>query len=556
MISAAERTSRIKRLSPIAAVLVAALLAFHGLTNHTFWDDEANTAIFGRNLLEFGSLTAWDGVNVIGFRTGAELSEDLSNIYMPPLQYYVAALGIAVFGETTFGGRVLFVLAGLAAIALVALFCRRFFGASSFWFLPPFLLALSPAFLLYIRNCRYYSLSALLFVSMLAALSSDLETRRSRVWAYSLAISSALLLPFAHYLNAAGALASLPLFLALKRFRTKRHLTLLGAIYGASLVVGAYLLTTANPLGAGVQRTDPSPPLDRFFTLLWWHLRDLGIFEFVPVTLTAVLILPFVVPKVTKQKDAARCGLIVVGIVAVNCLVTALFSPQPLEDSNVADMRHLVPMITLGACLGGIALFILWNTSRTLSAAVGCVLVFSNILHLGFLGQPSGFLNPKPIGCTLCDYISENANDYTTSTETLIDVLKDRPKDSVVFVYPPYMAYSPMFYLPELHFCCQLNLDKNLSPELRSELPDYVYWEKAKIDFALISANPPPVRRGPLDITFRGKKYDMGTFHLLDYINVFREDRSRPEIPWHSFSPEEFEDVPRRHGFFVADITR
>ncbi len=187
-----------------AAILFAAVLAFHGLTNHLFWDDEANTALFGRNLLKTGNLTAWDGRNLIGYRGGAELDENLVNIYMPPLQYYVAAAGLYLFGESTFGGRVLFVIAGLAGIAVLAVFMRHLAPHDFPWWLPSFFLGATPAYLLYIRNCRYYSLGVLFTLMLLAALTSSLVTRRAWIMGWVLGLGSTVALIFTNYINAAA----------------------------------------------------------------------------------------------------------------------------------------------------------------------------------------------------------------------------------------------------------------------------------------------------------------------------------------------------------------
>jgi len=55
------------RAPMIVAVALALSLACLGLSNHAFWDDEAGTALFARNLLKTGELTAWDGVNLNGY---------------------------------------------------------------------------------------------------------------------------------------------------------------------------------------------------------------------------------------------------------------------------------------------------------------------------------------------------------------------------------------------------------------------------------------------------------------------------------------------------------
>ena len=136
------------------AIAVAGVLALTGITANKLWDDEANTAIFAQNLLETGQLSAWNGTNLIGYRDGAELDENLVNVFMPPLQYWLAAVGITFFGGDELGLRVLFVLSGLLCMIALALFARGMLGDRFPWYLPLWLTALSPAFLLNIRNCR------------------------------------------------------------------------------------------------------------------------------------------------------------------------------------------------------------------------------------------------------------------------------------------------------------------------------------------------------------------------------------------------------------------
>jgi len=110
-------------------MLLTAALGLTGLSNHPFWDDEANTAIYGRNLLKFGRLTAWDGQNLVGYAYGGALGEDLGKeLRVPALPACVAAIGMRLAGETTFGGRVMFVIAGIASVGLLAIWMRRLFG--------------------------------------------------------------------------------------------------------------------------------------------------------------------------------------------------------------------------------------------------------------------------------------------------------------------------------------------------------------------------------------------------------------------------------------------
>jgi len=50
----------------IYLTVLAGLLAFWGLGNNDLWDDEASSAVYGRNLMKTGKLIAWDGRNITG----------------------------------------------------------------------------------------------------------------------------------------------------------------------------------------------------------------------------------------------------------------------------------------------------------------------------------------------------------------------------------------------------------------------------------------------------------------------------------------------------------
>ncbi len=535
------------------AIAVAGVLAFTGITANKFWDDEANTAIFAQNLLETGQLSAWNGTNLIGYRDGAELDENLVNIFMPPLQYWLAAVGISLFGGDELGLRVLFVLTGLLCMIALALFARGILGDRFPWYLPLWLTALAPAFLLYIRNCRYYSPGAALSIGLLACLAGRIHTGRGLLLRVLLAAVFSTLLMFTSYFNAAGTLVALPLLLLFKIHRTRRHLIVGGAAYLCAGIVGVYVLMTHNPFATSVPRPDEVEGIEKIATLLWRNLRDIGTFEFFPVVLLPVLALPFWVKRLASLVGEAKIGLAVTGMMLAAVIVTSMFSPQSVSGSTLADMRYLVPLIPLGAVVTAIILLILWRLARPMAVGALGLLIFSNILHLGFAGTHNAYLPTRGVECTLCQYVGEVTTDRTTNTEAIIDYLEKLPEDDVLLVVPPFMGFSPMYYLPERKFCCQLMEDHPLSDEIREELPDYLFWERAHrdLDVALINAMPPASKEGPLAI----RRVNMGYYHYVGVLDIPARDCSRPEIPWHSFDGKDVK-VKRHHRFFVVRLER
>lgn len=154
---------RVKRHWPFAILAAAALaLLLINLGGEYFWEDEGDTAVFASNVLKFGVPTAWDGVTFSDSDRGDRIDSNLLMVSIPWLQYYVVAGSFRVFGENTFAGRLPFALAGwvtvLAVYAIVWSITKNRWSA----FAAATVLILSVQFLLYSRQCRYYSVSMLL----------------------------------------------------------------------------------------------------------------------------------------------------------------------------------------------------------------------------------------------------------------------------------------------------------------------------------------------------------------------------------------------------------
>ena len=141
----------------LGAMVLAAILIFMGLGKHYFWDDEANTAIVGRNMVKTWSASAWDGRNLLSYGLRGSVDADMKKSSVPPVQYIVAGIGQNIFGTSTGQCRFIFALFGWLAILLATLWYKEEFGQKRWW-LPAYVLALSVAYILYVRQVRYYPL--------------------------------------------------------------------------------------------------------------------------------------------------------------------------------------------------------------------------------------------------------------------------------------------------------------------------------------------------------------------------------------------------------------
>ncbi|OHB67268.1 MAG: hypothetical protein A2V70_12335 [Planctomycetes bacterium RBG_13_63_9] len=543
-------------------MLLATVLALVGLTNHLFWDDEANTASYARNLLRFGRLTAWDGTNLVGYAYGGALGPDLGQeLRVPALPAYVAALGMILFDGTslkdlTFSGRIMFVVAGVLSVGLLAIWTRRYFGRRFPWYLPSLILAVSPAYLLYIRNCRYYALGVMFTllvwmfwvpgVRRFHAARGRLFDSRSLL-RYAGAAIAVLLLIGSHYLNAAAVLVTLPLFFFDRRFRQPRQYVLLGAIYAAALLYAGWILLTANPFAADyratIDATLQSPQhatlwgryAIRYATNFWWFLRDLGTHEFFPWCLVPVLVLPWLFRRLRGARRLSRRGGVLLAVVVANSALAAVLTPPDMGLGPTAEMRYVVPLIAVGSAVGGLAVVILWRLSRPMAAMALLLLVATNLLYPGFIAK-------RFDGTRLCwpptlyRYVAEAFHDYPTGTEAMVDLLEQLPPGTTVRVFPGHMVYPAMFYVPKLHYCDQLSTSKKTNEEL-GPMPEYLFKERARPQVWLV---PSPYVQQKLseleDLAALDPGRTADSYTLKSTLPAYWQYTSKPEIPWHAFS--------------------
>lgn len=205
-----------KRFLPVALVAAGAALLLWNLGRPALWQDEAETAIRAETILETGlprmtlggvtataqpSLAAHEG-NAAGVWTW--------NTWLPA---YLVAGSFAVLGRTPFAARLPFALAGILTLWLAwGLFQngeadefsdRRAWAPEA----ALALLALSPAYLLFCRQSRYYALVALGTVLVLRSWRRLLEKKPWGALATALSLQFLLHASFAFFAAACLALA-------------------------------------------------------------------------------------------------------------------------------------------------------------------------------------------------------------------------------------------------------------------------------------------------------------------------------------------------------------
>jgi len=523
--------------------LLAALLAFWGLGNNDFWDDEAFTAVYGRNLIRTGTLIGWDGRNLMDYGMMGFVNEDMIKTFAPRLQYLVAGLSLQIFGDSTAGGRFLFVFIGLFAIPLAAAWFKHEFDSDEFWIVA-LILALSVPYLLYIRQVRYYPLGLTSFYGFLWIWAVIGRARHFRWW-FLLGMVSLYLLISSQYLYAAGAVAVAIISLVRPRYRNRRNLIFLAAIVLVGLASATWILIFSNS-GLLEQTVDSgtTAQFSKFARLMFMVPRDAVRFEFFPVGM-----LLFAAGGAVMLGKAGFIHLrsILLALAYGMGIVTAIsiFSPQiPGSTATDADMRYFVILIPLAAAVGAKIYELLRETGfRGVPELFLVILISSNVLTLNFLGRIG-------LHSRLVQYVGEVMNDYTTGSEAVSCYIEEEiSTEECIFIVPTYMNTIQLYYHPQHKFCGLVTNQATFAKKHAGELRADLFWENAVPDYVIAGGRPPDQMSQLLT-----ELYGRSTYELEAVLPVFWANVTRPEIPWRSFSPISIQD-PLVHGVLIFHRT-
>ena len=221
------------RVAALVAFCTACVLIFSNLGDRHLWQDEAETALIAHNVLQTGLPLGWDGKRLVTQNEGMEMTDSFLWAWTPWMMHYVAAAGIAVAGETSFGARWLFGLIGSLSFPVFYWLVRRKSNNRFLAVTAVALLLSSVQYLLLMRQCRYYALLPLGFFVAVAAYLS-LPSKRSMV----ILVAAGIFLFHSNYVSSVIALAGLLFHAAIFRRREAiwKQLALSGLAIGAATV--------------------------------------------------------------------------------------------------------------------------------------------------------------------------------------------------------------------------------------------------------------------------------------------------------------------------------
>lgn len=421
---------RCPRALLILLTLALALYTFR-IGNIGLWADEGETLALAQNTLEHGFPTVHGQNHSLCERLGAPQSGAWTA--QPWVQFYLAALGVAVFGKSVAMLRLLFALFGVVSVAMVWQLCAQLRLSEKIQWLATLLMAVNVPVILLARNVRYYPLLPF-FALWLLILYLDARAGKNRWLAFGLVST---LFMHTHQPIAAAVLVSIFAHAAIYERRKRFWRELLQAqLLMLALVlpwlvalwpglVRYYEQRAPSALGKNTSATD---------TLLGavLYLQHLIRFNF-----PLLLLVPYGILRLRVKKTAAisrEALLLLVLVILAQCLAMAY-----LFNSNLWP-GYLIAAIPFCCMLSACLIDAASLNRRALLIGISAVVILSTTLNLPFwplsanasAGNPQerrlrhalrGFVQPE-LSFLLPKYLGEIFHTYRGPVAATVEYLK------------------------------------------------------------------------------------------------------------------------------------
>ena len=552
-----------------AMLAVAAYLCLVNPDYAALWHDEAPTALIGRNLLQRGDISGWDGRNLTGGTNGRTLNHHLRDV-LPPLMYAVNAGAFALFGVSETAARLMPALFGVLALALLYLLLRQHLPRQPRLILFCLLCAAwSPQLLLYFRQSRYYAGMALGLIAAFYLYERWWHSGRAAALA-GLTLVAALAF-FNHYAGGAAtmlALASWHLLLR-RRATTPRQWLALAACGGIVVALGATYLGWVGLIGGdrsgflaytgitGLEEYRGTIP--PFALRLAIYTRDLFAADWIswPLALwfAALLALPLVgrrrrgnarrrtpprrrqargqaPPSPATPRDplpVADTGRIVL-MGALFAGFSALLSPQPvwISEQPYTDLRYYMGALPLLLPMKGLFVEWAWRRWKLAGGAALAVLLLTSAGAWPF-NIPMLLTGERTLGLHLLQFVREIHRPYRDSIRVVSDyLLEHADQDDLVYV-PRFYDREALTFTIGHHvlFCCVLDQNSPLPNAALATLGAHLTTQGTVPDWIVLFG------RQPAEYWDRIRRH----YAVAAQPEVFFYPTQRPEINLHAFAP-------------------
>ena len=518
-----------------------AYLCLVNLDHVGLWHDEADTAVFARNLLKDGRLTGWDGRNLAGGANARSLNERLEHT-LPPVMYWVTAGSFAVFGLSDWAARLPHALLGIMGVWIAWMVIRRHVRPERWTALVMLgCITLSPQLILYSRQARYYALMAVVAMATMY-LYEQWWRRRKAGWLVALGLT-ALAGCMNHYTSGTAMIGAIALtHLAGRAERTSASEWIMLAVAGmAPLVLLAGYLAWVGAIGgerSGFEELaghlDGRGEIVRYGGWLEPVLRsarycaELVRADWLPWAVLGWVGWETVRKRWTRGDDHAGQAMIrIAGIGLAYTAISGAISVQAWGPESVVALRYYMPALMIASMVTGYVVSRCWSKGPWSGAILtGLVLTTSASPYAMKMDTP--WLAQTVPGLRLPRLVKEIHRPYPEAAREVGEFLNEEARaDETVRTGYFGDREALIWYAGErILTCCMLDEEaRQRHPEL-SRLPAYLDESREASWIA----------------DFGWKLKENPTIRWENYVRVWTIDDSgypwhRPEWTWHKFTP-------------------
>ena len=519
-----------RRYPWIISMIILAILIIPAARAHELWGDEAETALFARNILKYGVPKGWDGTNIMGINNAVVLDKNLINHTSPWAQYYMVAASFALFGQSSVTARIPSILLSLVSIPLLYYLARKLTGNTRMAFIATLIAALSVQGILFGYQARYYQLTN---VCGLLFLWASVELLERCFWPRIGFVLSGVIFYYANYVSwtvfYVATLIGVGIFIWIKKGKAnvipflREYFILTIPI----IVLAAPWHVIMHPFGdRGTVSLFPlSDTFISFIYLLkeaWRPFHTVGAF---PLGLGIVLGVISIVQLKKRTLDPVLVLLTSVPVLYVTGM--SIVATIAYVDTTFSHPRYTTVALPLFFLLAAYA----WDRVLHWNRWVGimCIALFLTTTLFSF-GALRSYLSLL---------IHEIIAPYQTPEIVVAQYLKDHAKRGDTAFVSLDRDHEPLiFHLHDhIRFVNRVPLiNSRIFPQNRGVIPRYIYDFRSEPDWIVMYS-----KRGEdgtfFTSDFRGlwPEVDLGDYveHALP---IFFSDLSRPEIEMRSFT--------------------
>lgn len=521
-------------------------LALINLDYVRLWGDEAIQAFIARNFVNTGEPVVFDGRNFFSNDSTGGTGDIAPNLQHrhPQLIYYIGALGLWLFGDHDWSGRLLSALLGIASMILFwRILLREFTGRPLLICTALAIACFAPITLLHVRQFQYYAAS--LFLNLLVFYFYLLYLQRRKLWQVAAMTLTATLAFHVHYLISAAFIITMAVVHLLFRapiFNRRDWLLFIaaGCLWAGGAWLYFYLTDYLSLTSEYYSNFYRHAFIKRHLILIWSHLRALNENDILPWTVTLWL-LGYGIFRMRIVKRAAaniswRAAIRRLGqekkiqygvITIIYTIVIGILTVFPAIEW--AQARYLLIITPFAAIVCAAAIEALARvTTIAWSLLLLAVMLFSNLLGAPFLHHRHYGNTPL---FTLPSLMREIHNPYPNGIDASVRYLAKHAKQDDIVLSVPYSYGHPLrYYLGDrLFICCMISARSPLYQQFQNY--PYLLSEAAKPDWIISYGRA-------LQAPHLAQLQHIGNYQLYTVLPVFETGFSlyRPEPVYHLYS--------------------